>query len=266
MFKHSLNMELIKQVRGWGNSSGIILPKEWIGKQVQVILIDRTSDIKKEIFDILGDYLQDIIGIYLTGSYARGEEDEDSDIDIVAISNNTKKEIQSGKYNISILSLNSIKKALKMNPINILPRLIEAKSILNEPLLEELKNAKSELKYYQGYLEDTKRIIKINKGLLELDKQKNKYLESYELVYSLVLRLRGLFLIEQILNKKPYSKKTFLNLLFKEVSPNKSLILYAIYKNIRDNRKMIHKDKIDINIIENLISLLENKVKKIELM
>jgi len=257
-------MEMVKQVQRWGNSSGILLPREWLGKQVQVILIDRTLDIKKEIFDILNPYLKDIIGIYLVGSYARGQEEEDSDIDIVVISNNTKKEIQSGKYSISILTLDSIKRALKKNPINILPRLIEAKTILNETLIIELKNIKPDLKSYREYLKDTKSIVKINKELLDYDRKGNNCLESYELIYSLILRLRGLFLIEQILNKRPYSKNAFIDFLSKEISYNKALVIYNIYKNIRDDKKVVYKDKINIQVIDNLICLLENKIKTIE--
>ena len=48
MFKHSLNMELIRSVSKWGNSAGILLPKEWLGNQVKIVFIDRTLEIKKE--------------------------------------------------------------------------------------------------------------------------------------------------------------------------------------------------------------------------
>ena len=37
------------QARKWGNSGGVLLPREWIGKQVKIILIDRTEEIKKEM-------------------------------------------------------------------------------------------------------------------------------------------------------------------------------------------------------------------------
>jgi len=66
-------MEISRNVSKWGNSAGVLLPKEWLGKEVNIILIDRTSEIKKEGFDILDSYLEDIIGIYLIGSYARKE-------------------------------------------------------------------------------------------------------------------------------------------------------------------------------------------------
>src|SRR3989344_592558 len=143
MFKLCINnMELTKNVIRWGNSAGVLLPKEWVGNEAKIVLVDRTSQIKKEVFDILDSYLEDILGIYLVGSYARHEQEEDSDIDVIAISSRTKKDIKSGKYNLSIIPIESIKKTLKTNPIMIYPRLAEAKTILNHSLIEELKAVK----------------------------------------------------------------------------------------------------------------------------
>jgi len=105
-------MEIMRQVSRWGNGAGILLPREWMGNQVKVILIDRTLEIKKEVFNILEPYLDDIVGIYLVGSYARREETEDSDIDILVLSHNLKKEITSSKYHVSIVPLENLKKAL----------------------------------------------------------------------------------------------------------------------------------------------------------
>ena len=76
-------MELLRNVSKWGNSAGVLLPREWMGNQVKVILVDRTLEIKREAFSILEPYMEDIFGVYLVGSYARGEQEKDSDIDIM---------------------------------------------------------------------------------------------------------------------------------------------------------------------------------------
>src|SRR3989344_5300601 len=114
MFKHYLYMkteqEYVKNVGKWGNSGGILLPKEWIGNQVKIVLINRTDEIKKEVINMLSEYLGDILGVYLTGSYSRGDQDKESDIDIIAITNHIKKEIISGKYHISLVTLENLKK------------------------------------------------------------------------------------------------------------------------------------------------------------
>ena len=46
-------MEIINNVRYWGNGAGVLVPKDWEGKQVKVTLIDRTNEIKAEVFKIL---------------------------------------------------------------------------------------------------------------------------------------------------------------------------------------------------------------------
>ena len=86
-------MELLRNVSKWGNSAGVLLPREWMGNQVKIVLVDRTLEIKKEALSILYPYLEDILGIYLIGSYARGEQEKESDIDIIAVSKKTKKEM-----------------------------------------------------------------------------------------------------------------------------------------------------------------------------
>jgi|SRR3989344_2195775 len=263
MFIHCLNMEIQRNVQRWGNSAGVLLPREWLGKQVQVVLIDRTLEIKKEVIDMLGDLLLDIIGIYLVGSYARGEQDKNSDIDVVAISNNTKKNIKSGKYDISIVTLDSVRKTLNKNPILILPRLLEAKTIFNNSLLEGLKNMKINKNSFNEYLKETESIIKIDEGFINLDKeQKLEYLDSVEIIYSMMLRSRGIFLIRNILNKKKYTKKSFLKFLKSNLDENEVNLTYNIYEKIRDNIKV--KEKIRVDSAEKLLNLLKREIESLK--
>ena len=263
MFKHSLNMELLRNVARWGNGAGVLLPREWMGTRVKIILIDRTSDIKKEALSILEPYLEDILGIYLIGSYARNEQEQGSDIDIIAISKKTKKEITSGKYSISLITLESAEKTLEKNPILILPRLNEAKAILNSSLLEELRNKTVSRSSFKDFIEECKRIIKINKGFITLDKKHGaEYIDSPEIIYSLVLRLRGIFLIKNMLEKKAYSKKEFLKWADKEINKDETEKIYNIYKAIRDNKKI--KARAKVETAEKLLGFLEKEAKKLE--
>ena len=255
-----MDKQIYRTAVSWGNSSGVLLPNEWKNKEVQVILIDRTLEIKKEIFDILKDYLEDILGIYLVGSYARGEQTERSDIDILVISTETKRDIVSGKYNISIYPIKNVKSALKNNPIIIYPRLLEAKTILNNALLNELKTVSPNPKDFKGFINDTKRIMKINKEFIELDKLDGDILESSSVVYSILLRLRGIFMIKGILNKQRYSTKEFKNWLKNKIEDYENA--YEIYEIFRDDKKV--KTKIKIKVIESLLNLLNEEVKKYE--
>ena len=264
MFKQCLNMEqmeIVRDVAKWGNSAGVLLPKEWLGNQVKVVLIERTLDIKKEVFEILSPYLDDILGIYLVGSYARGEQAKRSDIDIIAISKSTKKDIISGKYNISIITLEGAKRVIKYNPILILPRLNEAKAILNSYLLEELKKTEIKKSSFREFIEGTKRMININKGFIDIDKNKEfEYVSSDNVTYSLILRLRGLFLAKCLLKKKKYLKKEFLKLLEKELGKAELEKAYEVYEAVRDDRKI--KEKIKIELAEKILNLLKKEVKR----
>ncbi len=251
-------MEIMRSVQRWGNSGGILVPKEWLNKEVKIILIDRSSNIKKEIFAILDNYLEDIIGIYLTGSYSRGEQRRDSDIDIIAISNDTRKEITSGKYNISIIPIHTLEKTLKNNPIMILPRLLEAKPVTNSGLLDKFKETKISRESFNDFILDTERIININEELIDLENSSNKYLESNELIYSLLLRLRSIYLIKCILYRKKYSNLHFLNFLKRSVGED-YLNVYDVYRLIKEGKKT--EIKIPLKVAERLIKLLKKEVK-----
>lgn len=261
MFKHCLYMEIVKSVSRWGNSAGVLLPREWLGNQVKVVLIERTLEIKKEILNILEPYLEDILGIYLVGSYARGEQEEKSDIDVIAISKNTKKNIKSGKYDISIVTLESVKGTLEKHPILILPRLNESKVILNPSLLEDLKEIRVKKSSFKEFIEDTKRIVKIDKGFLDLDKEQGfEYLDSISIIYSSILRLRGIFLARKLIENEKYKKGDFLKWLGKIIDKKELGKIYRVYEDIRDDKKV--KEKVKIKTAEKLIDFLKKEVRK----
>ena len=98
----------IKKAIKSGNSSAVILPRSWLNKEVRVELLEKTPEIiLSDAIDILQKYikLKEIIGIYLVGSYAREEQDKNSDIDLLIITNNIDREIiHEGIYNLLIIS------------------------------------------------------------------------------------------------------------------------------------------------------------------
>ncbi len=255
-------MEQVLQTRKWGNSGGVLLPKEWIGKQVKVILIDRTEEIKKEVFDILSPYLADIQGIYLVGSFARNEHEDDSDIDIIAISNNTKITISSGKYNIQIYTLQGVKNTLQNYPISIYSSLLEAKVIMNSLLLEELKKIKITLNSFAFYLEECKRVLNINKKIIDFESKNGNYLKSTKVIYSSLLRLRGLYIMNAILEKSAHSKKKFYEWAIKNTNLSKESweIALTIYNAVRDNKKV--KAKYLIEDALKILDLFKKELKK----
>ena len=114
---------LLKHAVRLGNSAGVLLPKEWLGNEVRVTLIEKPINIKQDILKIVEPFLDEVIGIYITGSYARGEQKHDSDIDILVITENKNKIINLGKYHIIVVSLKEIKKALEEKARKVLEEL-----------------------------------------------------------------------------------------------------------------------------------------------
>ena len=75
----------------------------------------------------------------------------------------------------------------------------------------------TKLKYegsFKDYLRETKEQLKSSIEFVELDKLDGDHLESQSVLYSSVLRLKGLFIIRTILKKAKYSNKNFIGNLF----------------------------------------------------
>ena len=75
-----------KLVQRFGNGGHIVLPKDYVGKRIRFIAEPKTfEDIKSEILEILKQYFENILGVYLCGSYARNEQTNYSDVDKLVI-------------------------------------------------------------------------------------------------------------------------------------------------------------------------------------
>ena len=77
---------MIKEVKRFGNGAMVLLPKEWEGAKVDVVRALKTKEeIVDEVLEILKPHLPKVRGIYLVGSYTRGEQTLESDVDILVI-------------------------------------------------------------------------------------------------------------------------------------------------------------------------------------
>jgi len=247
---------LLKHAVRLGNSAGVLLPKEWLGNEVRVTLIEKPINIKQDILKIVEPFLDEVIGIYITGSYARGEQKHDSDIDILVITENKNKIINLGKYHIIVVSLKEIKKALEENIITILPLLKEAKSILNKSLLEELKKADISKDKLKWHIDTSKSALKIVKSLLNFE---DNISENTGIVYSLILRLREVYIAECLLKDKDYSTKGLMNLLNKNFDKKVIDNFFGIYRAEKENRKI--KIKVLKKDIEKLYQIVNCMIK-----
>jgi len=251
----------MKEVRPWGNSGGVLLPREWIGKQVKIVLVDRSLEIKKEVLRILEPWLDDVMGIYLVGSYARTEQTEDSDIDILVVSKEIRKAFTSGKYEIEIIPLKNLISLLERFPAAIYPKIIDAEPIINRELLEEIREIKITKKSMAPYIKSCKQILKTHKRFIEDDKKSGSIIKSYSVIYSTILRLKALYIMRSILGHKQHTNEKFKRYLISGLNINEQQLgeLLSVYYAIAHNKKI--RAKIPIPLAESLINLLEKEIK-----
>lgn len=252
---------ITKLVQKFGNGGHIVLPKEYVGKRIRFTAEPKTlEDVKSEILEFLKPYLDNIIGVYLYGSYARGEQTIDSDVDILAITNTKLKIIDKiDNYSIISVTTEAIENTLKNNAVLILPILKEAKTIINPVLLNKYKARKFTIGNVKSFVDSCKKILELNKKGLELD------FEIGSMIYSLMLRIRSLLMIKLISNNLPYSKtKLFSYLEQNGLTQEKIQELYRIYSNERNGHKIKKSDSIAKEDVQKLILIMENLLQEVK--
>ena len=248
-------METItKQTREVGTSAGVLLPRSWLNKQVVVTLLEPSKEkIAQDVFEIIfkHDLNEEVKGIYLFGSYSRGDFDFNSDIDILIITQNTNKLINYNNYEILLVSESSFSKNLPNN-LNYLSILKEMRVIFNKELIEKYKIKKYRFNTKKS-LSEINGIFKINKDALKMCKENNLNIPD-GIVYSIALRLRELYLIKCLISNKIYHKKYFLELVGDKV--------YSAYLRIKRNDKELNN--LSPNELINTLDLSEKWLKELK--
>jgi len=251
-------MELIKKTIQVGNSAGVLLPKEFLNTRVKVIL--QPLDIERDILDILLEekMLKEILGVYLIGSYARKEQTLESDVDVLIITENINKKIEKGKYEIICVSKEEVERQLKENIFPILPMMLESKTIINNNLIKDYISSSLTKKNLKWHIDTTKSAMNVVRESIKLYEEIGKKVID-GISYSLILRLRTIYIINCLKNKKIWTKKEFLNLI-KKISG--SLIAYDRYLSSKNNNSMGYK----LPIIEakKLMEYNNREIRKIE--
>jgi len=252
-------MELIKKTVKAGNSSAVTLPRSWLNKEVRIELVKKShKTILDETLAIIENYIKtkEIIGIYLTGSYSRNEENEISDIDILVITENESKEIiEEGIYSILIVSKKLIDYKLKNDLLPIGPMIKEAIPLLNNSYLKDIKNKiKITNKNTKWYINTTKEKIEIIRDWLE--NSNNKI--NDRIIYTLILRIRTLYIIQKLKQNKIPTKKEFLRIIEK-IASNTAYERYVSIKNKEKEKSIISKKD-----AEKLLDYLEKQLIRIK--
>lgn len=245
-----------------GNSAGILLPRAWEGGKVKAVLVEEPLNIKQDVLRILEPYLKNIIAVFLYGSHAREEHDKNSDVDILVVADKKIEIPKKNRFDITVIAAEKTSKMRENDPIFFYSLLREAKPIINESFLSSLQKDEPRISHFKNFIESTKRMIKINREFIELDKLDGDILESGGVVYSLILRLRGVFIINRILEKKEYSNIFFRKWIEKNAAGIEYGKIYSIYREIRDKKEP--EKKIKIKDAEMLLHLLERGIAKLE--
>jgi len=251
----------IKKAIKAGNSAAVILPRSWLNREVRIELIKKTSDIiLLDTIKILDKHikLKEVIGIYLAGSYARSEESESSDIDILVITQNTDKEmIHEGIYNIFIISKELLKQKLEFDLFPTGQMIKEAKPLLNSNFINSIDINVTETNV-KWYIETTKEKLEIIKKIIDRIRKNNIKYVNDKVAYTLVLRLRTFFIIEKLIKNRSYSKNDFEKLIKRILNGENA---YKGYLSVKNNLE--RKEYISIDEIERLYEYLNKQLIKI---
>ena len=263
----AIKEQIVKTVVPSGNGGAVWVPKSWLGQEVVVTLPEKPKfELKERIIHLLEPYLKDIVSVGIYGSYARKEQTKDSDIDVLIITKDkdVKPNFKSENIDITSFPIEKFKKAIEKYPAMYYNMVQEAEPLFNAYVLEELKGIKIGKENFLIYLKETREHIKSSVELIDLDKLDYTYLKSYSVLYSSILRLKGLFTIRSILQKKVYSNKNFkkwligLGLTTKEFEES-----YEVYRLIRDD-KSTKSLKIKIGIGEKVLNILGKELGSLE--
>ena len=265
--KLAVREQIVKTVVKSGNGGAVWVPKDWMWKEVVVILPERPKlNLKERIVHLLEPYLKDVICVGIYGSYARNEQEKESDVDVLVVTKDKDIRLDFKSEGLDTISLpiDKLKKAIEKYPIYYYQIVQEARPLINSFILEELKNAEIHRKNFKGYLKETREHIKSSRELLELDRLDYSYLKSYSAVYSVFLRLKGLFIAKCILNKNIFSSQKFRKwVIGKGLSIAEFEDCYKAYRLVRDG-KNANKPKIKIDVAEKALNILEKELKILE--
>ncbi len=250
-----------KEVVRFGNGSIVYTPKKWIGEKVLVILEEKPVDIKAEVIEALKPYLGNVEGAFLFGSHARGEATEKSDIDVLVVADRRLGIAKTGRVDFLVKTKEGLIEGMKTDPTLFLHQAItEAQPILNGALLEELKATRIKPDF-RKFLDSTLSAFKRTKEIL--GRQQKEFLDTNAPVYSLVLRMKTLFIIQCYKKGIVFSNKGFVqNLIRHGFSEAQAMEFLDVYRAERDDKPA--KVKVPVAAAERLFEAAKIEFIKAE--
>lgn len=239
---------LVKECRRMGNSASVYVPREWINQKVVVSLLSP----KDLVLETVKPHLKHVVGIYLYGSYVRGEETEESDIDALVVTSRKVQIDRKKPLDLVVATQRELEQLLDEDPVKIMPIIRECQPVINEVYIEKLKATKINARKYLGFVKETLKKVCDYEGVIK----KEEHLSA--IVYSLMMRLRVAYMTKLMLLSKEYSNKDFKKyVLSKGLEIEAYDGLYRVYRAVRDKRALPKKavnleDILDLNKIVGL--------------
>lgn len=257
--------EIEKPVVPFGNGSIVYTPKKWVGQTVRVILERQPFDINARIMELLSPNLEYVKGVFLHGSFARKEQSVESDIDVLVVTSKKFSIEKKEKFDFSIVTEEMLRKELSgKDPFYLHLALLQATPIINEGLLNELRQIKINKHEFGLLLSEAQSALKIVNEFLNLENKKKKStLESTAIIHTMILRLRRIFSVQQLLKSKEYSNKEFILFLqSKGLSKKLSKNFFGIYRSQRN--ETINKAIVSIDDAKTLYRISQNEIEKMK--
>ncbi len=251
-----------KTVKKYGNSGGVYVPSSWIGGQAEVRLLSRPAEPEKDLPLALAENMKHVVSILLYGSYARNEQTEGSDIDVIVVTDahaksmKIPKELKDMNYDIRVMERQELMNAAE-NDIIMRDTIEGSRILFNESFISELRP----LKNGRGFRERlglARSSLNVIRSLYETGGNQG------DLVYPILMRIKEMLLIKCITEKRNYSHKILEESLKKKgITKGDSIKLIDRYRGVRDGRKP-KRCEFDGQTIAKAIGLFEELLKDAE--
>jgi|WetSurMetagenome_2_1015567.scaffolds.fasta_scaffold50493_2 predicted nucleotidyltransferase len=242
--------KIVKKVIPSGNAGGVYVPKKWINQYVVVTLF-RAEDY---VLDVFRPFMNDIIGLYMHGSHARGDSCPESDINVLVVA---KKEIPYQRkpgLNAEIVLLEALSSYAQASPVDYYSMLNEAVPLMDSGLLEKMKAYSMDDDLIRKFCRDVEISLKMLDHLVSEG-------DHAAAVYSLMYRLRGLYILHARVRK--YTHKGFEEFLCSSgLSREDFYRFYGIYRAKRDDK--VVPGGADMVDIDSLLKITGKTLKEIK--
>lgn len=152
---------VVKAVKPSGNSGSVYVPREWIGQEVHIRLFNAEAIVLEALYP----YAESILGVYLYGPHATGRGSPEQDIDVLVISDMDLEVGDIEGLNCTVIALNKTREYAETYPAEYAAILSEAVPLMNEQLLEGLKDYRMDDKAEERFYDSLDRSIAIARSL-----------------------------------------------------------------------------------------------------